>query len=127
MWTISRATTTSTAIRQGDLALRAIAAALVTAARSSDGLYRYGGEEFLLILPKQSQLGAKAFMERALDTVRGLEIAHSGDPTGHLTLSTGISAFTAGHRADADTLLGEADVALYAAKAPGRSRVELAL
>lgn len=111
----------------GDLALRAVAAALVTAARGSDGLYRYGGEEFLLVLPNQSQLGAKAFMERALDTVRELEIAHSGDPTGHLTLSAGISAFTAWHRADADTLLGEADAALYAAKAAGRNRVELAL
>jgi diguanylate cyclase (GGDEF)-like protein len=111
----------------GDLALRGVAAALVTAARNTDGLYRYGGEEFLLVLPNQSQLGAKAFMERALDTVRELEIAHSGDPTGHLTLSAGIAAFTAEHRADADTLLGEADAALYAAKAAGRNRVELAL
>ncbi len=111
----------------GDLALRTVAAALVGAARETDGVYRYGGEEFLLVLPNQSQLGAKAFMERALDAVRELDIAHSGDPTGRLTLSAGISAFTAGHRADADTLLGEADAALYAAKAAGRNRVELAL
>ncbi|WAH98136.1 GGDEF domain-containing protein [Arthrobacter sp. MMS18-M83] len=111
----------------GDVALRSVADALAAAARSSDGLYRYGGEEFLLVLPNQSQPGAKAFMERALDTVRELKIAHSGDPTGHLTLSAGISAFTDGHRADADTLLGEADKALYAAKAAGRNRVELAL
>lgn len=111
--------------QEGDRALQAVASALVTAARSSDGLYRYGGEEFLLVLPNQSRLGAKAFMERALDTVRELKIAHSGDPTGHLTLSAGISAFNAEHRADADTLLGEADAALYAAKAAGRNRVEL--
>ena len=51
----------------GDLALRAVAAALVGEARKSDGVYRYGGEEFLLVLPNQSQPGAKAFMERALD------------------------------------------------------------
>lgn len=111
----------------GDLALRAVAAALVGAARKSDGVYRYGGEEFLLVLPNQSQLTAKAFMERALDAVRGLEIVHSGDTLGQLTLSAGIAAFGAEHRADADTLLGEADAALYAAKAAGRNRVELAL
>ncbi|HAG60046.1 MAG TPA: diguanylate cyclase response regulator [Arthrobacter bacterium] len=111
----------------GDLALRAVAGALVGAARKSDGVYRYGGEEFLLVLPNQSQLSAKAFMERALDSVRGLEIVHAGDRLGQLTLSAGISAFTAEHTADADTLLGEADAALYAAKAAGRNRVELAL
>ncbi len=111
----------------GDLALRAVAKALAGAARKSDGVYRYGGEEFLLVLPNQSQLSAKAFMERALDTVRELMIVHSGDPLGQLTLSAGISAFTAEHRADADTLLGEADAALYAAKAAGRNRLELAL
>ncbi|MET3172382.1 UNVERIFIED_ORG: diguanylate cyclase (GGDEF)-like protein [Arthrobacter sp. UYCu721] len=111
----------------GDLALRAVAGALVSAARKTDGVYRYGGEEFLLVLPNQTQLSAKAFMERALDTVRELEIVHLGDPLGQLTLSAGISAFTAEHRADADTLLGEADAALYAAKAAGRNRVELAL
>jgi diguanylate cyclase (GGDEF)-like protein len=110
----------------GDLALRAVAAALAGQARTTDGVYRFGGEEFLLVLPNQSQLGAKALMERALDSVRDLKIAHSGDPLGQLTLSAGISAFTAENRLDADTLLGEADAALYAAKAAGRNRVELA-
>ena len=111
----------------GDLALRAVAAALVGSARKSDGVYRYGGEEFLLVLPNQSQLGAKAFMERALVSVRDLELVHSGDPRGQLTLSAGIAAYSADHQADAETLLGEADAALYAAKAGGRNRVELAL
>jgi diguanylate cyclase (GGDEF)-like protein len=110
----------------GDLALRAVAAALAGQARATDGVYRFGGEEFLLVLPNQSQLGAKALMERALDSVRDLKIAHSGDPLGQLTLSAGISAFTAENRLDAETLLGEADAALYAAKAAGRNRVELA-
>jgi diguanylate cyclase (GGDEF)-like protein len=110
----------------GDLALRAVAAALAGQARTTVGVYRFGGEEFLLVLPNQSQLGAKALMERALDSVRDLKIAHSGDPLGQLTLSAGISAFTAENRLDAETLLGEADAALYAAKAAGRNRVELA-
>jgi diguanylate cyclase (GGDEF)-like protein len=111
----------------GDLALRAVALALVDAARKSDGVYRYGGEEFLLVLPNQSQLAAKAFVERALDCVRNLAITHSGDPMGQLTLSAGIAAFSPNHRSDAGTLLGKADAALYAAKAAGRNRVELAV
>ena len=109
----------------GDLALRAVAAALASAARKSDGVYRYGGEEFLLVLPNQSQTGARTLVERALAAVRELHIAHSGDPSGSLTLSAGISAFTPGHRCPTP-ILGEADAALYAAKAAGRNRVELA-
>ena len=108
----------------GDAALRSVAAALLSTARSSDGIYRYGGEEFLLLLPHQSLQGGRAFMVRALETVRAMDIAHSGDPTGHLTLSAGIAAFTATHRPDMPTLLEEADAALYAAKTLGRNRVE---
>ncbi|MDQ0676175.1 MULTISPECIES: diguanylate cyclase [Micrococcaceae] len=110
----------------GDLALRAVAAALLGIVRKSDGVYRYGGEEFLLVLPHQSVSGAKALMERALDAVRDLAIVHAGDPSGQLRLSAGIASFSAGHRVDAETLVGEADAALYAAKAGGRNRVELA-
>jgi two-component system chemotaxis response regulator CheY len=110
----------------GDLALRAVAAALARHARKSDGVYRYGGEEFLLVLPKQGLPGAKALMERTLAAVRELRIPHVGDPSGQLRLSAGISTFSAQHPADADTLLGEADAALYAAKAAGRNRVEVA-
>ena len=110
----------------GDLALRAVAAALLGSVRKSDGVYRYGGEEFLLVLPKQSAGGAKALMERALDAVRDLAIPHEGDTSGQLRLSAGISSFSIEHQVDADALLGEADAALYAAKAAGRNRVELA-
>jgi two-component system chemotaxis response regulator CheY len=110
----------------GDLALRAVAAALLSTVRESDGVYRFGGEEFLLVLPKQSLGGAKALVERALDAVRDASIAHAGDPSGQLRLSAGISAFAPGNHVDAETLLGEADGALYSAKARGRNRVELA-
>jgi diguanylate cyclase (GGDEF)-like protein len=110
----------------GDLALRAVAGALAREARQSDGVYRFGGEEFLLVLPHETQTGARIFVERALAAVRALDIAHSGDPSGWLTLSAGISAFTADHRVSPERILGEADAALYAAKAGGRNRVELA-
>ena len=110
----------------GDQALQAIGAALANVARSSDAVYRYGGEEFLLILPNQSPHAAKNMLERALHAVQALNITHSGDPTGHLTLSAGISASIPGHHPDADTILGRADEALYTAKATGRNRVALA-
>ncbi len=107
----------------GDAALRAVADALAQQVRQSDGVYRFGGEEFLIILPRQSPSGARAFMTRAFEAVRELEIAHSGNPPGVLTLSGGIAACTDSHRVSVDTLLHEADLALYAAKAAGRNRV----
>ena len=110
----------------GDLALRAVAAALSAQARASDGVYRFGGEEFLLVLPHQGGHGAKASMERALDTVRELALPHRGDASGELRFSAGIATFTPGQAADVEILLGRADSALYAAKAAGRNRVELA-
>jgi two-component system chemotaxis response regulator CheY len=110
----------------GDLALRAVAAALAGHTRKTDGVYRFGGEEFLLVLPKQGMPGAKAFMERTLAAVRELGIPHVGDPSGQLRLSAGISTFSAQHPSDADSLLGAADAALYSAKAAGRNRVEVA-
>jgi diguanylate cyclase (GGDEF)-like protein len=110
----------------GDLALRAVAAALTNEARQSDGVYRFGGEEFLLVLPHQKPTGARTLVERALAAVQAMDITHSGDPSGSLTLSAGISAFTTNHRVSPERILGEADTALYAAKAAGRNRVELA-
>ncbi|MDQ0118694.1 diguanylate cyclase [Pseudarthrobacter sp902506025] len=112
--------------QEGDLALRAVAAALLGSTRKSDGVYRFGGEEFLLVLPQQSPVRAKALMERVLDAVRDLAIAHAGDPSGQLRLSAGMSSFSVDHPGDANALLGEADAALYAAKAAGRNRLELA-
>jgi diguanylate cyclase (GGDEF)-like protein len=90
-------------------------------------VYRFGGEEFLMVLPNQTQLSARSITSRALSSVRELAIPHEGDPAGMLTLSAGISAFSSEHRVDAQQLLGEADSALYTAKAAGRNRVELAL
>lgn len=110
----------------GDLALRAVAAALTARARKADGVYRFGGEEFLLVFPHQSLLRAKACMERALDAVRDLAIPHRGDPSGQLRLSAGISTFSPTEGRDPEAVLGAADAALYAAKAAGRNRVELA-
>ncbi len=110
----------------GDAALIAIASTLAGEVRKSDGVYRFGGEEFLLVLRDQQADGARLVMERVRSAVQDLRIEHSGDPDGVLTISAGISAFTDGHRAGTEQLLREADLALYAAKASGRNRVSLA-
>ena len=110
----------------GDAALIAIASTLAGEVRKSDGVYRFGGEEFLLVLRDQQAEGARLVMERVRSAVQDLRIEHSGDPDGVLTISAGISAFTSGHRAGTEQLLREADLALYAAKASGRNRVSLA-
>lgn len=110
----------------GDVALQAVAASLAGQGRESDGIYRFGGEEFLLLLPRQTVSGAETRLTRALEAVRGLGIAHSGNPSGTLTLSAGVSAYVAEHRVSSERLLKEADMALYSAKAAGRNRVEVA-
>jgi two-component system chemotaxis response regulator CheY len=110
----------------GDLALQSVAASLAGQGRESDGIYRFGGEEFLFLLPGQSVSGAEARLARALEAVRDLGIAHSGNPSGTLTLSAGLSAFVPDHRVSSERLLKEADMALYTAKSAGRNRVEVA-
>ncbi|GAB4098256.1 GGDEF domain-containing response regulator [Sinomonas halotolerans] len=109
----------------GDRVLQEVAAALAGGSRRGDGVYRFGGEEFLLVLPNQSWAGAKAATERARASIEALAIAHSGSPAGVVTVSAGASAYTQGHRPDLDTMLAEADRALYAAKAAGRNTVAL--
>ncbi|MCT9869124.1 GGDEF domain-containing response regulator [Paenarthrobacter aurescens] len=110
----------------GDAALVAIATTLAREVRKADAVYRFGGEEFLLVLQDQSAATAGLVMERVRSAVHDLRIEHSGDPDGVLTISAGVSAFTDGHRAGTEQLLREADLALYAAKASGRNRVTLA-
>lgn len=110
----------------GDIALRAVAAALLNHARRSDGVYRFGGEEFLLVLPDQNRETARTFTERARAAVQALDIRHTGSPTGVLTFSAGISAATTGRPVPPDQLITAADEALYCAKAAGRNRIALA-
>ncbi|WP_245933727.1 GGDEF domain-containing protein [Arthrobacter livingstonensis] len=109
----------------GDAALKAVAATLASQIRESDGIYRYGGEEFLLLLSDQSWPGAQAVMERARAAVQELGITHAGDDSGVLTISTGISNYQPGQQISSKELLTEADTALYAAKTAGRNTVSL--
>jgi diguanylate cyclase (GGDEF)-like protein len=108
----------------GDEALRAVAQALAGAARSGDMAYRYGGEEFLVLLPEQTLASATVAVERLRDAVQELGLRHpENPPSGVVTISGGIAESTADDPIAVDEWLHRADVALYRAKALGRNRV----
>jgi two-component system, cell cycle response regulator len=91
--------------------------------RSGDTAYRYGGEEFLIILPEQTLESAVSTADRLRQAVEDLRIPHEKNPPGVVTISTGVAALSAGESKSTDDLLKEADEALYRAKESGRNRV----
>jgi diguanylate cyclase (GGDEF)-like protein len=109
----------------GDQALRAVAATIAGELRLGDGVYRYGGEEFLLVLPEQTLETARIAVERVRGAVERLAIGHAAG-LGVLTLSAGITAYRPGNPTTAEELLGQADAALYRAKSAGRNRIAVA-
>jgi two-component system, cell cycle response regulator len=110
----------------GDEVLQKVAQTIADQCRSGDTAYRYGGEEFLIILPEQSQESAAAIANRLRRMVEDLRIPHEAkDPPGVVTISAGVANLSAGANKNADDLLGEADTALYRAKLSGRNRIAL--
>ena len=109
----------------GDEVLRRIGRFLGTAVRGEDIACRYGGEEFVVILPKASL----ADTHRRAEALReGIKTQQSDDPTGPhpaATMSIGVAAYPE-HGASAAELILAADSAMYLAKAKGRDRVVVA-
>ena len=105
----------------GDEVLKMLAGILRSEARRSDVACRYGGEEFLLLLPKMNVESARARAERWRKMFAELEVpVESGNL--RCTLSVGIAVFPE-HGNTAEDLLRNGDRALYLAKALGRNRV----
>lgn len=108
----------------GDEVLRRVADAIKSQCRSGDTAYRYGGEEFLIILPEQNLETGAAIAERLRQTVEKLDILHEAKtPPGVVTISLGLSVLEPGTNKTPETLLKKADNALYRAKENGRNRV----
>jgi len=106
----------------GDDALCLVAHTIQEHLRSGDSLYRYGGEEFLAILPEQSLSDAKSGMDRVRKEVEKLRVRNAPDAASpFLTISVGIAELGGGAIAD---WVQRADAALYRAKFLGRNRVE---
>jgi diguanylate cyclase (GGDEF)-like protein len=108
----------------GDEALRQVAWAMQGAMRQGDWLYRYGGEEFLVILRDQRLDAAARTMERVRKAVVELGIDHPDGPAGVVSVSVGVAELTHDVHS-ADEWIHRADAALYRAKAAGKNRVEL--
>jgi diguanylate cyclase len=108
----------------GDQALRMAASVLSSALRPTDFAVRYGGEEMMVLLPDTSEKVAVAVAERLCERMRQAQVfADMRTPLPHITASFGVAALQAGQ--DEQTLIANADAALYRAKAEGRNRVAL--
>ena len=107
--------------RAGDRCLRAVTAPITSELRHDDALGRYGGEEFLVVLPRATAREAEAIAERIRSRVQEVPVYVSGTRIG-LTLSVGVAVI----RDDVHTvedLIECADAALYKAKSNGRNLV----
>ncbi len=105
----------------GDLCIRSIATCLRGELRPTDAMGRYGGDEFLVLLPGRDAAAARIIAERLRKAVEGSQVYWQGE-TLPLTVSIGLAARRETDRSPA-TLLERADKALYAAKHEGRNRV----
>ncbi len=103
----------------GDRVLRGISDILSASQRGSDLAMRWGGEEFLVLLPDVGLAGARIFAERVRENVQNLDVADAG----RITVSAGVSELAA--EEDPAVALARADANLYRAKAAGRNRVEI--
>ncbi|MCB8875061.1 diguanylate cyclase [Acidisoma silvae] len=108
----------------GDAVLKALAAALQAEIADPGLIGRYGGEEFVLLLPDMAVAAAWALAERLRAAVLRMTAESEGRPMS-VSISIGLASAAAGDEG-LDRLLPRADQALYRAKANGRNRVEVA-
>ncbi len=112
--------------RAGDEALKQVARLIGSGTRSADLAFRYGGEEFVCLLPETDEHGGLVVAERLRRTVEDAALPHPGTAAGGVvTISCGIATLEPGGALSQDALVRTADEALYAAKRAGRNRVEI--
>jgi diguanylate cyclase (GGDEF)-like protein len=109
----------------GDSVLREIGRLLRDSLRKEDVPCRFGGEEFVLVLPDASLEGAARRAEQIRQAVSQMAIAHGTRMIGPVTVSIGVATFPE-HGHDGRALLHAADAAMYQAKRDGRDRVSVA-
>ncbi len=109
----------------GDTLLQAVGIFLQSNIRQEDIACRYGGEEFILILPEASQEITRVRAERLRQGVENLQVEYHGQSIGPVTVSLGVAIFP-DHGKDGEALIRAADTALYRSKQGGRNRVMIA-
>jgi len=108
----------------GDALLCAVGEVLKSRIRSKDIACRFGGEEFVVILPEASLAEATCLAKDLRLFIGNLKIKHRCQSLGSITASMGVAVFPA-NGATVDTVLRAADSALYRAKVCGRDRIEV--
>ncbi len=108
---------------EGDKILKLVAQQLQ---RGAPHVYRFGGEEFLMIFPHHSQATALPVVEQIGREIEGLGVVHVGNqPYGKLTVTFGLTNLEGTTSGDMERALKEADAALYQGKHAGRNRSQL--
>ena len=106
----------------GDVLLKRVAALLLGSFRANDVVCRYGGEEFVAVLPDCGLQDAVRRAEGVREAMHGLRAEHEGRSLGRVTVSAGVAA-SPEHGRDPEALVRAADRALYRSKSEGRDRV----
>lgn len=106
----------------GDTVLREAGSFLTKSVRVEDTVCRFGGEEFVIVLPTANAEAARSRAERIRSKLRELTVLHQGHSLGRITVSVGVAELPVNGTSAAD-LLAAADAALYRAKREGRDQV----
>jgi two-component system cell cycle response regulator len=109
--------------QNGDTVLSAVAEVVQAGRRCYDIAARYGGEEFVLVLPGTTLAGGITVAERLRENVRAISYKPPLEQLS-ITISLGVATFPSAQIEDEDSLISQADEALYRAKQNGRNRVE---
>lgn len=102
----------------GDHLLQVAASELEKSVRTSDSVYRFGGEEFAILLPHTDELSAREVAERVRKAILAIRV-DAGEKELYVTTSCGVATFLA--KESAEAWLARADEALYRAKRQGRN------
>lgn len=109
----------------GDTALRCFVEEVRGRLRASDIMGRWGGEEFVLVLPSADRAGAAWLVEQIREGVEALQIRHQCGEVFRITVSAGVVIAQPHQHLSAEQLFTLVDQALYRAKADGRNRVQV--
>ena len=111
--------------RAGDVTLQRVASVLRSSVRDNDYVYRYGGEEFVVVFSDTPPTDAVMLADRLRQAIEAAPLSGENlEPVGPVTVSIGL-ALLPEHGTDVDELIDMADKAMYRAKAGGRNRVEV--
>ena len=110
----------------GDICLKTVADALKASSRESDSMFRWGGEEFVVLLPDTPSESAHYLAERLRKAIEQTDVELEEAITAKVTVSLGVGTIYPRETDRLENFCNEVDKALYRAKENGRNRVEIA-